>query len=69
MPETVNPFPHEGACTACCAAHKCNYCGGTLASGNCTNGRCIPCHDRVCTPGGSTSPGHDFGLQGGPHAS
>lgn len=39
----------------------CNVCGGHLRSGRCTNGRCLDCHREMCTPGGSTSPGHGRG--------
>jgi hypothetical protein len=28
----------------------------------CTNGACIECHRRFCSPGGSTSPGHGINI-------
>lgn len=58
----------------------CNVCGTDIESGiakarRCTNRRCGGCHDRYCTGGGSTSPGHGLGNPpkvpvdfGGPHA-
>lgn len=60
--ETINDYPHEGACHACRAAQVCNVCGCAITrSTRCTNGRCRQCDASVCTPGGSTSPGHGFG--------
>lgn len=44
-------------------AGTCDACGAETTSRNrCTNGRCLKCHARHCTPGGSTSPGHGRGT-------
>lgn len=42
---------------------KCRVCGQPTSprEGRCTNGRCRSCHERHCTPGGSTGPGHGLG--------
>lgn len=57
-------YPHEGGCSGCRDRRVCNACGADLRRdrGRCTNGRCERCHDEFCTPGGSTSPGHGFGV-------
>lgn len=46
----------------------CITCGvETVSASRCTNGRCLPCHERHCTPGGSTSPGHRLGEVKNPY--
>lgn len=40
----------------------CELCGTLLSRGTvCTNSRCGRCHQKYCTPGGNTSPGHGRG--------
>ena len=60
-----NGYPHGGGCVACRMIHVCNACGGSIiyfhSHSRCTNGRCMSCHRRFCTPGGGTSPGHGYG--------
>jgi len=63
-------YPHEGGCPRCRETLLCNVCGRDLEAGplaripkRCTNGRCIECHDAVCTPGGTDAPGHAFGSR------
>lgn len=64
----VRPYPHEGGCVECRRVAVCNYCGKPAAlMTRCTNGRCRECHSAICTPGGITSPGHNYGKQGGKH--
>jgi hypothetical protein len=58
------PYPHDGGCSECRSRQVCNVCGYLLSGGVCTNGRCLFCHGRVCTPGGETAPGHGFGSRG-----
>lgn len=42
----------------------CRTCGAEIRSASgCTNSRCLACHDKHCTPGGSTSPGHGLGSE------
>lgn len=57
-----SPYPHEPSCPKCWEEKKCNVCGEPGGWNICTNGRCDTCHRTHCTPGGSTSPGHGFGL-------
>lgn len=67
LPHVRLAFPHEGACNDCHTARRCNYCGESVTvATRCTNGRCMTCHRDVCTPGGTTAPGHGFGTQGLP---
>jgi hypothetical protein len=66
-PQTAHgsAFPHEGGCEGCRDEDRCNYCGRTppkFRATRCTNGRCFDCHREHCTPGGSTSPGHGYGV-------
>lgn len=35
------------------------FCAHTWAN-HCTNGVCRACHEKHCSPGGSTGPGHVF---------
>lgn len=39
--------------------HHCTNCG-TKGTNYCTNGRCEPCHNVGCSPGGGDRPGHGF---------
>lgn len=56
-------YPHEGGCPCCREQGRCNVCGAQIqASTRCSNGRCLRCHDRVCTPGGIAGPGHGYGA-------
>lgn len=58
-------YPHEGGCVGCRAARLCNACGASVTRfARCTNGRCLTCHAKHCTPGGDTSPGHGYGEIG-----
>ena len=41
----------------------CLICG-TETWRPCTNGLCAECHDKYCTPGGNTSPGHNLTADG-----
>ena len=66
--EQATEYPHEGGCIGCRVAKVCNACGGGIdsASARCANGRCLPCHGRVCTVlsaagDGGVSPGHGYG--------
>jgi hypothetical protein len=61
-------YPHVGGCEYCREELLCNWCGDALATlgpggfvERCTNGRCPDCHEKHCTPGGSTGPGHGYG--------
>lgn len=56
-------FPHAGGCVRCRAEGRCNYCGA-VESSRCTNGRCLSCHGKICTPGGNDSAGHGYGKVG-----
>jgi hypothetical protein len=40
----------------------CKECrkGPLPLSDRCTNGLCITCHAKCCTPGGQTGPGHNY---------
>jgi hypothetical protein len=38
---------------------KCEVCGSPKVY--CTNTRCLECHNKYCTPGDDTSPGHGRG--------
>ena len=59
------PYPHEGGCKECQRQKVCNVCGRDASQtfGRCTNGRCLDCHQAVCTLGGSTGPGHGYGTR------
>jgi hypothetical protein len=41
----------------------CKLCGILITRPQlvCTNGRCSHCHERYCTPGGASEPGHGLG--------
>lgn len=55
-------WPHAGGCVQCRRLGLCNVCGHPLMpSTRCTNGRCVQCHELVCTGGGTDSPGHGCG--------
>jgi hypothetical protein len=61
-------FPHVGGCPRCREIALCNVCGCDLEAirgtpKRCTNGRCINCHNTVCTPGEIDAPGHGFGSR------
>lgn len=69
------PYPHEGGCNGCQESNACNCCGmpiecqrGEVGSDHCTNGRCMACHNAVCTDGGATYPGHGFGTRADAYA-
>lgn len=64
--KTITPFPHAVACPDCRDSKVCNFCGAP--DPRCTNGRCMKCHDGVCTPGGLDGPGHGSGLQPGQYS-
>jgi len=61
------PYPHEGGCWGCRVEMRCNVCGKEwkdrlhFIHDRCTNGRCLDCHRKVCTPGGNDSLGHGYG--------
>lgn len=66
-------FPHRGGCGECHMLRQCNACGAPIYGGlrtqpgrssRCTNGRCMDCHRKFCTEGGSHSPGHDYWRKG-----
>lgn len=56
------PYPHEGGCASCAELRVCNVCGAPFPyeRPDCTNGRCMACHDLHCSSGGDTTPGHGF---------
>jgi hypothetical protein len=47
----------------------CEVCGADISrAAHCTNSRCMACHEKHCTPGGSTSPGHGRDFAATPYA-
>ncbi len=52
MNHAERSYPHEGGCPECAYHKLCNVCGEKYKlTERCTNGRCLRCHAKVCTPG------------------
>lgn len=58
-------FPHPARCIDCSALGLCSLCGlPATASECCGNGRCVPCHQAVCSPGSPMRGPHGIGTPG-----